>query len=318
MESLLYQFLNQELCEVTSVRDPKKIILITGGSGRLGNNLTRFLLEHNYEVHYTFNTFPCNISGSVRHKLDITNREETNKLVKKLIPDLVIHTSAVTDLELCENNKKLAYKVNVDGTENIVNACKETNSKIVYVSTSNVFNGDKNIYYENDVPNPSNYYAFTKLIGENIVSECGLPFLILRTDQLYFWTNRIEKKTFVERVLDKLIKNKLVEVFVDWYNTPTFIPDFSYMTFKLIRKNKCGIYHIVGPDYVNRYEWALEMANVFGYDKTLIHPTLSNKAGMKAKRGNIHLSNTKATNELEVKLLGIREGLNLMKERRDE
>jgi len=292
------------------------IILITGGSGRLGDNLARFLLKYNYEVHCTFYTCPCNMPGAIWHKLDITNEEETNKLIKKVDPDLVIHTSAVTDLELCENNKKLAYKVNVEGTANIVNACKETNSKIVYISTSNVFSGDKNIYYEDDIPKPSNYYAFTKLIGENIVSESRLPFLIQRTDQLYSWTNRIEKETFVERVLDKLIKNELAEVFVDWYNTPTFMPNFSYVTLELIKKNS-GIYHVVGPDYVNRYEWALEIANVFGYDKTLVHPNLSSKAGMKAKRGNIRLSNTKVTNELGVKLLGIKEGLNLMKEMRN-
>ncbi|MFX1562177.1 MAG: SDR family oxidoreductase [Promethearchaeota archaeon] len=294
------------------------ILLITGGSGRLGNNLTRLLLKYNYEIHCTSHTYPCNISGAVWHKADITSKEEISKLIKKSNPDTVIHTSAITNLELCENNKKLAYEVNVEGTKNIVNACKETDSKIVYVSTSNVFSGEKNIYYEDDIPQPSNHYAFTKLIGENTVSESGLPFLILRTDQLYFWTNRIEKKTFVERVLDKLIKNELVEVFVDWYNTPTLIPNFSYITSKLIKKNKCGIYHIVGPDYVNRHQWALEIANVFGQDKTLIHRTSSSRAGMKAKRGNVHLSNTKVTNELGVKLLGIKEGLNLMKERKDE
>jgi len=293
------------------------IILITGGSGKLGDNLTKFLLKHDYETHYTFNTYPCNISGAVRHKLDVTSKKETSKLIKKVNPDLVIHTSAVTDLELCEKNKKLAYKVNVEGTKNVVNASKEPKSKIVYMSTSNVFSGDKKVYHEDDIPEPSNYYAFTKLIGENIVSESNLPFLILRTDQLYFWTNRIGKKTFVERVLDKLIKNKPVEIFVDWYNTPTLIPNFSYATFKLIRKNKCGLYHVVGPDYINRYKWALEIANIFGYDETLIHPTLSSKAEMKAKRGNVHLSNTKVTNELGVKLLGIKEGLNLMKEMRN-
>lgn len=314
----MYRFLNQEFCEAPSVRDPKKVILITGGSGRLGNNLARFLLKHNYEVHYTFNTFPCDISESVQHKLNITNKKEVNKLIKRLSPDLVVHTSAVTDLELCENNRKLAYEVNVEGTQNIVNACKENNTKIVYISTSNVFSGDKNIYYENDAPTPSNYYAFTKLMGENIVSKSGLPFLILRTDQLYSWTNRNEKKTFVERVLDKLTKNELVKVFADWYNTPTFIPDFSYVTHKLIGKNKSEVYHVVGPDYVNRYEWALEIADVFGYDKALVHPTLSTEVGMKAKRGNVHLSNAKVTRELGAKLLGIKEGLSLMKERKDK
>jgi len=298
--------------------DPKMIILITGGSGRLGGNLTKFLLEHNNEVHYTFNTCPCNISGAVRHKLDITNKEEINKLIKNLNPDLVIHTSAITDLELCENNKKLAYKVNVEGTMNIVDACKQSGSRIAYTSTSNVFDGNKNVYHENDAPNPSNYYAFTKSVGENIVGKSGLPSLILRTDQLYSWTNRNDKKTFVENVLDKLDKNEIVEVFVDWYNTPTFTPNFSYVTFKLIRENKRGVYHVVGLDYVNRYEWALEIATVFGHDKTLIRPTLSSKAGMKAKRGNIRLSNMKVENELGVKLLGIKEGLNLMREGKEQ
>jgi dTDP-4-dehydrorhamnose reductase len=294
------------------------IIFITGGSGRLGNNLTRFLLKHDYEVHHSFNSYPYNISGSVAHKVDITKKEEITELFKRLNPDLVIHTSAVTDLELCENNKRLAYEVNVGGTENIVSACKETRSKIIYISTSNVFGGDKNIYYEDDVPNPSNYYAFTKLRGENIVSKSGLLFLILRTDQLYFWSNRNEKKTFVERVLDKLKKGELLEVFADWYNTPTLIPNFSYVTFELIRNNKRGIYHVVGSDYINRYEWALEIANVFSYDEALVQPTLSSKTSMKAKRGNVHLSNAKVTSELGVKLLGIKEGLELMKDRKDE
>lgn len=312
------QFPSQELLEATSARGPKMIILITGGSGRLGNNLTRFLLKRHYEVHYTFNNYPLNISGSIPHKLDITKKEETNDLFKRLNPSLVIHTSAVTDLELCENNKKLAYEVNVEGTKNIVNACEETHSKVIYISTSNVFRGDKSIYYENDIPDPPNYYAFTKLKGENIVNASRLPFLILRTDQLYCWSNRDEKKTFVERVLDKLKGSEPLEVFADWYNTPTLMPNFSDVTFELIRNNKSGVYHVVGADYINRYEWALEIANVFGCDKTLVHPTLSSRTNMKAKRGNVLLSNKKVTTELGVKLLGIKEGLELLKDRKDE
>jgi len=289
-------------------------ILITGGSGRLGSSLTKLFVKYDYETHYTFNTYPSSISGAFPHRLDITNNEETSKLIKEVNPDLVIHTSAVTDLELCESNKELAYKVNVEGIKNIVDACKEPNSKIVYMSTSNVFSGDKSIYYETDIPQPSNYYALTKLMGEKILEESNLPFLILRTDQLYSWTDRSEKKTFVERVLDKLIKKKPVKTFVDWYNTPTFIPNLSHVVFELARKNKCEIYHVVGPDYVNRCEWALKIADIFGYDRSLVHSTLSSEAEMKAKRGNVHLSNTKVTNELGAKLLGVNEGLNLMKD----
>ena len=289
------------------------MILVTGGSGRLGNNITKYLLEHNLEVHFTFNTYPCNIRGAPSHRLDATKKEETMKLIRKLRPEIVIHTIAVTDLELCETNRELAYRVNVDATKNIINTCEETQSKIVFISTSNLFDGNKEIYYEDDPPNPPNYYAFTKLIGENMLKASRLPFLILRTDQLYFWSFRDEKKTFVEIVLEKLKKHAPFEVFSDWYNTPTLIPDFSRVVYELILKNKPGVYHVVGPDYVSRYEWALRIADVFGYDKTLIQPTTSKKAQIKAKRSNAHLSNTKVIKELGNTILGVMEGLNFMK-----
>ena len=292
------------------------MILVVGGSGRLGNYLTRFLLKNDHETHHTFNSCPVNIPGAVAHRLDITDKEETIKLVKNLEPDLVIHAAAITDLELCEKDKELAYEVNVEGTRNIVNACKENCSRPVFISTSNIFNDGKTIYHEDAIPCPSNYYALTKLMGETIVSESDLPYLILRTDQLYSWTSRNEKKTFVERVLDKLVNNKIVEVFVDWYNTPTFTPDFCQVTLELIKENKGGTYHVLGPDYLNRYEWALRIADVFGYDETLVRPTLSSKAGLRAKRGNVRLSNTKITEALGVTLKGITEGLNLMKRRK--
>lgn len=289
------------------------IVLVTGGSGRLGSNLIKLFLENKHKVYYTFNTYQCSIAGSVGYRVDITKKHEISELVDRLKPDLVIHTSAITDLELCESNREIAYEVNVEGTRNVVESCEKNNSRIAYASTSNVFSGDKDVYYENDAPVPPNYYAITKLLGEEIVNESNVPFLILRTDQLYCWTTREDKKTFVERVLEKLAENRSAEAFIDWYNTPTYIPNFCFVTLELIRSNKCGVYHIVGPDYVNRFEWALEIAKAFGYDEDLVKPILSTKASMKAKRGNVHLSNVKVTSELGAKLLGVKEGLVLMK-----
>ena len=144
-------------------------ILITGGSGVIGSKLVKSLCWDN-EVSFTFLSHPFFMEGCTRYKLDISERHSTVDLITRIKPEITIHTSALTNVDLCETNKKLANAINIEGTRNVVDACRKVNSKIVYISTSNVFNGKKKIFLENDRPNPVNYYGFTKLMTVLVVS----------------------------------------------------------------------------------------------------------------------------------------------------
>ena len=110
--------------------------------------------------------------------------------VIKLNPDIVIHTAALTNVDLCETNNVLANLINVQGTKNIVDGCMKIQSKIIFISTSYVFDGNSDQYFEEDLPNPTSYYGITKYESEKIIQNSNLDFLILRTDQPYCWIEK--------------------------------------------------------------------------------------------------------------------------------
>lgn len=287
-------------------------ILISGGSGRIASRFVRFLLKTRNEILTCDKSIENFIEGPKPYELDITEIEATIDLLEEIKPEMTIHTAALTDVDLCETNKELARRINVEGTRNLVDACKRVNSKIVYISTSAVFDGTKQVYTEDDIPNPSYYYGLTKFEGEKITSDSGLPFLVLRTDQPYCWIESWQKDNSVTRVLKKLEAGEMVKEPVDWYNNPTFVDNFVEVAFELIKRNKTGIYHVVGSDFLNRYELALKVAEIFDKDKNLIQPMKAEELKLPAKRVNVNLSNKKAQDETGIQLLGIEEGLKIM------
>src|SRR3989344_2652360 len=172
-------------------------ILVIGGSGVIGYKFVKLFEEKGYEVHYTYLGNEHKIGSSIPHKLDISDRVTTINLIKKINPSNVIHTAALTNVDFCETNHDLAEKVNVEGTRNVVDGCKESGSKIVYISTSFVFDGKMERFFEYDKRNAVNYYGLTKLCGENAVERSGITYLILRTDQPYTIVESWQKKNSV-------------------------------------------------------------------------------------------------------------------------
>lgn len=287
-------------------------ILIMGGSGVIGSHIVQSCLEQKTDVEFTFLKHPFE-TKSTGHNLDITNRDNVLSLVTKIKPDIVIHTVALTNVDLCETNKSLANLINVEGTANVIEACRKTGSNIIYVSTSSVFDGKKGRYLETDKPNPTTNYGITKLLGEELVMDSGIQYMILRTDQPYCWTEKWQHTNSVLRVLDKVGNHLALNEIIDWYNTPTYVPDFVRILFSLINKNAQGVFHVAGSDFINRFEWSLQVAEIFGLDKKLIIPIRSDSLELPAKRPNVYLSNDKVFNQTGIRMIGTREGLINMK-----
>jgi len=191
------------------------------------------------------------------------------KIIENYNPDIVLHTIAHSSVDLCETDHSIADRLHVDATNQIANTCASVNSKLIFLSTDAVFEGQLNKKYsETDIPNPINYYGKTKLEAEKIVLNASSNNVVLRTSVIYGWH---EKSRFTNWILDYLKHGKSVDPFSDQFNTPTLIDDLVKVILKIIDKNISGLYHATGKTCLNRYQFAILLAKRFSYDVSLIH-----------------------------------------------
>lgn len=285
-------------------------ILIIGGTGVIGSKILKSLENEDVAFTYLKNYNPSS-NGKF---LDITDKNSTISLIKTIKPEIIINASSFTNMDLCETNKKRAYTVNVTGLENIVSAAKSFGSKIIHISTSAVFSGERSIYNEDDETSPISYYGLTKSIAEDVIKTSDLPYLILRTDQPYCWTEKWQHDNSAIRAINTLRNEMELNEIIDWYNSPTYVPDFVNVLKILMLENAAGVFHLVGPDYINRYDYSIKVSNVFNLNKNLINPIFSKILNLPAKRANVRLSTEKVIQRTGIRMLNVKEGLTKMLE----
>ncbi len=256
-------------------------LLITGASGLYGSKLAQLALDRNIEV-YSSDIQSLTVYGNFV-KLDISGKEQVAEAFKTIKPDVVVHAATLTDVDKCETNKELAWKVNVEGTKNIADAARSTGSFLIYISTDYVFNGEKGRYKETDNPDPINYYGLTKLKAEEIVQtrpEC----FIARPSVIYGSTPAAGKVNFALWLIETLRKGARVKIVTDQWNTPTLNTNLAEMTLEVIERRLTGIYHLCGATRVSRLEFAEQIAETFDLNKGLIDSVLSSQFTWPAKR----------------------------------
>jgi dTDP-4-dehydrorhamnose reductase len=209
-------------------------ILITGADGSIGDYLSKYL-SSSHEV------FPFRKS-----KLDITNKVQCLDTIKSIMPDAVIHCAALTNIDLCERDESLAYTVNTIGSVNIAFACNLIDIPLVYLSTSNVYNGDKTSpYYESDICTPVNVYGKTKLAAENLIRTVCSKYFILRTSWVFGGKN-----CFVQNIIDK----KDIPLFMcsSDISSPTYVKDLAEIIETMLHTPMYGIYNCVNSGAVKK------------------------------------------------------------------
>ncbi|MCK4781667.1 SDR family oxidoreductase [Candidatus Parcubacteria bacterium] len=285
-------------------------ILIIGSAGQVGGALADILKRNkNFKV-----IAADKVISKGRVFLDITDRKQALRFIDKVKPSVIILPAAITNVDFCEDQQRVAYKVNVKGVKNIVQAAKKNLSKFIYISTAYVFNGRKGNYKENDKPCPINYYAQTKLEAERIVQNELNDYLIIRTNWVF--DLGYDQKNFIVRLLNALKNEELVKVPNDQYGNPTLARNIAWATEELIKKNKKGIYHIVGRDKMSKYQWALKTARYFNLDPRLVTPVSTNnlkQRAMRPKKDDLNIY--KAQKELKTKMFSLNESLNFFKAR---
>jgi len=240
-------------------------IIGTGLSGLVGSRVTALLSPR-----FTFTDL------SKETGVDLMDFSKVKEMISSSVSPWVFHFAAFTNVQGAESEKakgkeSISWKVNVNATGNIVNICKETGKKLLYISTDYVFDGTKDEYREDDVPNPISWYGRTKYEGEKLVQSLGIQSLIIRIANPYR-SNPVGKMDFVHKMLERMNTNSGIQAPSDQLFCPTFIDDLALCLDNLISNDADGIYHVVSSDGITPYEAALAVAAEFGYKDASITP----------------------------------------------
>jgi len=291
-------------------------VLITGCHGLLGQKVLKvFLKSTSAEILATAKepkTF-LDLKGFDYTMLDITNRSDVKNLIVYFNPDVIVNTAAYTNVDGCELNRELAWRVNVEGVRNLVHSARRVDAKLIHISTDYIFDGKNGPYDENAIPNPINYYGRTKLASENEIKIGGVRFAILRTNVLY-GVGRNVKSNFALWLYNKLSSGEKIKVVTDQIGNPTYVDDLAFAILKVVEFDKEGIYNVGGKDFVSRYDFALKLAEIFSFDHELIIPVKTSELNQVAPRPlKSGLITLKAEAELGLKPYGVEDGIRQFK-----
>jgi len=256
-------------------------VIVTGSKGQLGSQIIEVLTKGSSELGVIDKEYKsAQIIGIDVDELDITNLAEVKKFIKHEKPHIVINPAAYTNVDGCESNEDLAFKVNSLGARNIAIGCEEAGAKMVHISTDYVFEGNGiKPYKEYDKTNPVSVYGKTKLAGENFVRDFCTSYFIVRTSWLYGYNG----KNFVKTILKAAKEKGYLEVVNDQRGNPTNAEDLVYHLLKLMLTEEYGIYHCTGEGECTWYDFAkaiVELANI----SCEVIPITSDKISRPAKR----------------------------------
>ncbi len=256
-------------------------ILITGGDGYVGSNIVDFFQKSGALVYPTV----VKSAGDRRKiKMDIREKSQVEKIVKKIVPDVVIHTAALSNLGACEKDPKLAEEINYLGTKNLVDVVRRySKTKFIFFSSDYVFDGEKGNYKETDKPSPLTVYGKTKLTSEEYIKSRAKNYIILRTVNVFG-----RGGNFFNFVTQSLTKGEEIDVFSNVNFTPTSIDFLISAIDTLIAKDFKGVIHIAGQEKVSRYQFAEKIAKALGADTKLVKKGKQLRGGVISKDSSLN------------------------------
>jgi len=289
-------------------------ILILGGTGVLGKALLD-TCNQNQEIFITYQKeLPEKLQRLSTRQVDIRSKEQIKNAFDWADPGIVIHLAGIANVDLAETDYSLAYEVNVEGTVNVINACKRHRSKLIFLSSNAVYNGDHPPYDEEAPRSSVNSYGNMKIQCEDLISNCGLNFSIIRAILMYGWHYPSARANPVTNWIANLKNDKPIKVVDDRFSQPLFAQDCANTVWSIINQQADGIYNVAGPDRLSLFDFAIKVADVFNFNKDLITPVPSNYFPNIAPRPvDTSFIIDKIRNQLLIQPRGIDEGLKLMK-----
>lgn len=271
-------------------------LLVTGASGLLGLNLAL----QAQAGHHVLGVARTPLAGVPFASLsvDLLAPAAVERLLAEVQPEAVIHCAALADLEQCEANPELAYRLNTQLPAELARLCGRERLPLIHISTDAVF-GDAHAgpYTESDLPHPLSVYARTKWQAEQAVLE-AYPQAVVARVNFYGWS-ATGKRSLAEFFFYNLSQGQTVKGFTDVFFCPMFVNHLAQVLLEMLEKGLSGLYHVVGPQLMSKYEFGVALAHQFGLDERLIQPRTLSEAQLAAPRAHhLWLSTEKVTQAL--------------------
>lgn len=278
-------------------------ILITGSTGLLGQALIHQVPSalDVVGIYDPKEQITSAISTSDSFAADITTARAVAEIMVRTKPAVVIHAAAAGSVNWCEEHQAEAHAINVEGTQHIIAGCQAVGARLVYISSNAVFDGAHAPYQEDDLVGPVNYYGRTKVAAEQLVQASGVAYTIIRPTLMYGWPPKGGRDNQVTRVIAALNQQQLIEVVDDIYFNPLYTLAAAEAIWQTVSRDDIALLHIGGANRASLYELAVQTAEVFDLDATLIKPVSADAFVDAAPRAK----DTTFTTTRMVKTLGI-------------
>lgn len=243
------------------------MLLITGGSGFVGQNLAAFFGPRRPVATTYLSRPPAPGAAAQSFQLDIRDPDAVSSVFERAAPEVVIHAAGNKNLRFCEEHPDEAHRINALGTQNVARACRDFGARMIYVSTDLVFGGVRGNYHEDESPRPASAYGKSKLQGERFALEESEDAVVCRSGGVYGLGSPLLRWLSAE-----IEAGRSVECFVDVFNTPTYVENLAEMMEAVLRGRLAGVFHTAGRERVSRFEFFQAYARTFGLDVNLLSP----------------------------------------------
>lgn len=258
-------------------------LLLTGVSGLLGLNFAQEMMDEHEIIGVDRGKLVNAPFKILKH--DLLDAGAVESILDAAQPDWLVNCAALADLDTCEENPDLAKRLNTDLPRQLARACKERNISLVHISTDAVFDGEKDGFYtEEDKPNPLGVYAETKLEGE-WAALTENPSAIVARVNFYGWSLS-GRRSLAEFFFNNLTKSKSMSGFTDVTFCPMLANHTARLIVKMLKRGLGGLYHVVGPQAMSKYQFGVEIARKFSLHEGDITPKSISFSGLVAKRSN--------------------------------
>ncbi|HEY9867353.1 MAG TPA: SDR family oxidoreductase [Candidatus Obscuribacterales bacterium] len=253
-------------------------VLVIGASGLVGSHVLHTCQQRGWNVMGTYHNVPQ--SGLI--PLEITDETSVKSLITQSQPEVVFLPAFLSNVDYCEQNPEETDQINIVGSLNVAQATREVGAKFVFYSSDYVFNGENGPYQEIDEPDPICVYGRQKLEVEQKISELLDDYLICRIAWVY--GQEKQGKNFVLRLISTLKNHQTIRVPQDQIGSPSLANDIAEASCRFIEVEAKGLFHTTGSDCINRYQFAVKIAEMFGLDADLIIPVNTSQLNQVAPR----------------------------------
>jgi dTDP-4-dehydrorhamnose reductase len=270
--------------------DNRETWLVTGASGFFGSNFPSAADSAELIALTRTGVIPAGYKSAVT--ADLNDPESITSAIEEVKPTYVLHAAALASHEECERNPDFAYALNANATRVIAETAHRVGSKLIYLSTDAVFNGETGNYLENDTPDPFSVYGKSKLEGEINATGVDPQSLVIRTN--FFGWSPTHSRSILEFFVNKLEAQNPIGGYTDFTVTSIYVRYLAQHICQL--RDQSGIWHVASRDALTKFDFGLNVAEVFGLNSALITPVTGK--GEVSRARNISLNTDKFQNYL--------------------